>query len=97
MTDDQANAYPTQVAEVERVDEPSGEIPHTPQISLTFLLVSGRRRTMNFDPAYTVGRVKELVWNTWPGGSFSSSPVGLMYPSSFHQTGRTSDHLPRHS
>ncbi|KAF8908011.1 ubiquitin-related domain-containing protein [Mucidula mucida] len=22
---------------------------------------------MNFDPAYTVGRVKELVWNTWPG------------------------------
>ncbi|KAF9039463.1 hypothetical protein BDZ89DRAFT_382853 [Hymenopellis radicata] len=70
MTDDQVDAYPTQVAEVERADEPAGEIPRTPQISLTFLLVSGRRRTMNFDPTYTVGRVKELVWNTWPGGSF---------------------------
>ncbi|KAJ6583171.1 hypothetical protein B0H10DRAFT_1701098, partial [Mycena sp. CBHHK59/15] len=40
--------------------------PHTPQTPLTFLLVSGRRRTMAFDPATTVGRVKELVWNAWP-------------------------------
>ncbi|KAJ6516466.1 hypothetical protein C8R45DRAFT_245606 [Mycena sanguinolenta] len=38
----------------------------TPQTSLTFLLVDGRRRTMAFDPTTTVGRVKELVWNAWP-------------------------------
>ncbi|KAI0635014.1 ubiquitin-related domain-containing protein [Trametes polyzona] len=55
-------------------DAPAGEsgqlaeeaIPQTPQVSLTFLLVSGRRRTMSFEPETTVGRVKELVWNTWP-------------------------------
>ena len=43
-------------------------IPQTAQVSLTFLLVSGRRRTMGFDPETTVGRVKELVWNAWPNG-----------------------------
>jgi hypothetical protein len=44
------------------------EVPTTPQAALTFLLVTGRRRTMAFDPETTVGRVKELVWNTWPSG-----------------------------
>ncbi|KAJ7638328.1 hypothetical protein FB45DRAFT_902525 [Roridomyces roridus] len=39
--------------------------PHD-QTFLSFLLVSGRRRTMGFDPETTVGRVKELVWNAWP-------------------------------
>jgi hypothetical protein len=36
--------------------------------------VSGRRRTMSFEPETTIGRVKELVWNTWLGGE---SPIGL--------------------
>jgi hypothetical protein len=40
-----------------------------------FLLVSGRRRSMAFDPETTVGRVKELVWNTWPIGTLSFAPV----------------------
>lgn len=40
------------------------------QVSLTFLLVTGRRRVMTFDSQTTVGRVKELVWNTWPNGEF---------------------------
>jgi predicted GTPase len=48
-------------------------IPQTPQTALTFLLVSGRRRTMSFDPDTTVGRVKELVWNAWPNGASASS------------------------
>jgi hypothetical protein len=43
-------------------------VPQMPQTSLTFLLVSGRRRTMSFEPDTTVGRVKELVWNAWPSG-----------------------------
>lgn len=42
--------------------------PRLPQVVLTFLLVSGRRRTMAFDPATTIGRVKELAWNAWPNG-----------------------------
>jgi len=45
-------------------------VPQTPQTLLTFLLVSGRRRTMSFEPDTTVGRVKELVWNAWPSGVF---------------------------
>lgn len=49
------------------------EIPQTPQISLTFLLISGKRRTMGFEPETTVGRVKELVWNAWPGGKYPSN------------------------
>ncbi|KDQ60392.1 hypothetical protein JAAARDRAFT_605042 [Jaapia argillacea MUCL 33604] len=42
------------------------EVPQTPRTSVTFLLVTGRRRTMSFEPDTTVGRVKELIWNTWP-------------------------------
>lgn len=49
-------------------------VPQTPQVSLTFLLVSGRRRTMTFDPVTTVGRVKELVWNAWPADWQDESP-----------------------
>ena len=46
-------------------------VPQVPQTLVQFLLVSGRRRSMAFDPETTVGRVKELVWNTWPNGTFS--------------------------
>jgi hypothetical protein len=61
-------------------DEPEGQeaasIPQIPQTMLQFLLVSGRRRSMVFEPETTVGRVKELVWNTWPNGvSRSRSPL----------------------
>lgn len=41
-------------------------VPQMAQVTLTFLLVSGRRKTQTFDPETTVGRVKELVWNAWP-------------------------------
>jgi hypothetical protein len=44
-------------------------VPQVPQTLVQFLLVSGRRRSMAFDPETTVGRVKELVWNTWPNGT----------------------------
>jgi hypothetical protein len=50
------------------VDGHAVQVPQTPQVFMTFLLVSGRRRTMSFDPAMTIGRVKELVWNAWPAG-----------------------------
>ncbi|KAF5349116.1 hypothetical protein D9756_009457 [Leucocoprinus leucothites] len=42
------------------------DVPQTPQAFLTFLLVSGKRRTMSFEPETTIGRVKELIWNAWP-------------------------------
>ena len=44
----------------------------TPQTYLTFLVISGRRKTMSFEPETTVVRVKELVWNAWPSGIFHS-------------------------
>ncbi|KAL0564884.1 hypothetical protein V5O48_017153, partial [Marasmius crinis-equi] len=37
--------------------------PQTPQVHLCFLLISGKRKTMSFEPEMTLGRVKELVWN----------------------------------
>ena len=49
-------------------------IPQTPQVSLTFLLVTGLRKTQSFDPETTVGRVKELVWNAWPARDAGPSP-----------------------
>ncbi|KAK7457881.1 hypothetical protein VKT23_010225 [Stygiomarasmius scandens] len=36
------------------------------KIPLTFLLITGARRSMSFDPETTVGRVKELIWGGWP-------------------------------
>ncbi|KAI0703179.1 ubiquitin-related domain-containing protein [Earliella scabrosa] len=54
-------------------------IPQTPQVSLTFLLVSGRRRTMSFEPETTVGRVKELVWNAWPNDWQDERPPAPSY------------------
>jgi hypothetical protein len=47
----------------------AGSVPQTPQTYVTFLHISGRRRTMAFDPETTIGRLKELVWNSWPGGT----------------------------
>jgi hypothetical protein len=44
-------------------------VPQAPQVALSFLLQSGKRRTMSFDSETTVGRVKELVWNGWPTGA----------------------------
>ncbi|KAH7882497.1 hypothetical protein F5I97DRAFT_1910854 [Phlebopus sp. FC_14] len=55
---DHVNAVPHESAEP--------PIPQISQVSLTFLLVSGQRKSQSFDPETTVGRVKELVWNAWP-------------------------------
>ncbi|KAK7457867.1 hypothetical protein VKT23_010211 [Stygiomarasmius scandens] len=42
------------------------QITMEPKIPLTFLLITGARRSMSFDPETTVGRVKELIWGGWP-------------------------------
>jgi hypothetical protein len=46
----------------------SQTVPQMPLVYLTFLLISGRRRTMSFEPESPIGRVKELAWNSWPTG-----------------------------
>jgi hypothetical protein len=58
-------------------------VPQVPQTLVQFLLVSGRRRSMAFVPETTVGRVKELVWNSWPNGTSANSvpPLFSFFPS----------------
>lgn len=53
----------------------SETVPQTPQTYLTFLLISGRRRTMSFEPESPISRVKELVWNSWPTGQCSPTSI----------------------
>ncbi|KAG8887657.1 hypothetical protein FRC00_000334, partial [Tulasnella sp. 408] len=43
------------------------QVPATPKVSITLLLVSGRRRTAEFEKQTTIGELKEIVWSTWPG------------------------------
>ncbi|CAL1709368.1 unnamed protein product [Somion occarium] len=76
--DDAIAQEETPAAEAE-ADEVEPAVPHVPQVSLTFLLVSGRRRTMSFDHEATVGRVKELVWNAWPNDWQDERPPGPSY------------------
>ncbi|KAF8485683.1 hypothetical protein JB92DRAFT_3131086 [Gautieria morchelliformis] len=59
----------TNVSTAQPSPSPSNQLlPSTtmPELSITFLLISGRRRTMSFASSTTIGRVKELVWNSWP-------------------------------
>ena len=49
------------------------------EISLTFLLISGRRRTMSFASSTTIGRIKELVWNSWPADWSDERPPAPNY------------------
>jgi len=53
------------------VQQQAGEdtVPQTPQTYVTFLVISGKRRTLAFEPSTTIGRVKELAWNSWPAGN----------------------------
>lgn len=57
---------PTQL-EPTTTEEP---VPQTPLTYLTFLLISGKRRTMSFEPETAIGRMKELAWNSWPAGTW---------------------------
>ncbi|KAF8157068.1 hypothetical protein B0H34DRAFT_484626 [Crassisporium funariophilum] len=54
-------------------------VPQMPQTYLTFLLISGRRRTMSFEPETAIGRVKELAWNSWPADWQDDRPPAPSY------------------
>lgn len=59
----------SKVGSEEEETSPDTMLLQTPQAYITFLVISGRRRTMSFEPETTLGRVKELVWNAWPTGN----------------------------
>lgn len=69
-----ARGAPLPPEDEHREEETGAVVPQVPQTLVQFLLVSGRRRSLAFDPETTVGRVKELVWNTWPNGTSSFEP-----------------------
>jgi hypothetical protein len=53
-------------------DQPSVSVHHgEPGINIAFLLLSGKRKTMGFDPGYTIGKVRQEVFNNWPEGERS--------------------------
>ncbi|KAI0311642.1 ubiquitin-related domain-containing protein [Amylostereum chailletii] len=85
IDDDKTSTYSAPVDQDARDLDPqesvdvSPPVPQTPQSSVTFLLVSGRRRTMLFEPETTVGRVKELLWNTWPNDWQDERPPAPSY------------------
>lgn len=55
------------------------QVPQTPQVFITFLVISGRRKTMSFEPETTLGRLKELVWNSWPPEWEDERPMAPSY------------------
>ncbi|EIW71022.1 hypothetical protein TREMEDRAFT_28173 [Tremella mesenterica DSM 1558] len=40
--------------------------PSKPMIHLRVLIISGQSHLFTFEPTFTVGRVKELIWSMWP-------------------------------
>jgi hypothetical protein len=39
-----------------------------PTVNITFLLPSGKRKTISFDPEFTVGKVRQEIFDDWPEG-----------------------------
>lgn len=72
------------------------DVPQTPQAFLTFLLVSGKKRTMSFEQDTTIGRVKELIWNAWPSG-MCSFHFPEFYSPTLSQSGKKTAHQRLHS
>ncbi|KAJ3523854.1 hypothetical protein NM688_g8658 [Phlebia brevispora] len=64
--DEDDDVEPTESNNASQDNQEAPPVPQTPQVALTFLLMSGKRRSMTFEPETTVGRTKELVWNAWP-------------------------------
>ncbi|ODN79398.1 hypothetical protein, variant [Cryptococcus amylolentus CBS 6039] len=56
------SASSTSLAKVPPVDDS----PQPDKVHLKVLVISGQNRFYSFEPDCTVGRVKELVWSSWP-------------------------------
>ncbi|WWC59643.1 uncharacterized protein I303_102202 [Kwoniella dejecticola CBS 10117] len=41
-------------------------IPPTPKVHVKVLIISGQTKVLSFEPEMTVGRMKELIWSSWP-------------------------------
>jgi len=68
----EAMAEPTPSPITQQIPEPA--ISETSKVSITLLLVSGRRRTQEFDRKVTIGELKEIVWSNWPSDWADEQP-----------------------
>lgn len=53
---------------------PSTPPPKTTDVAVTFLLITGSRKTMHFAPTMTFGRVKEAFWSAWSPENSAEKP-----------------------
>ena len=57
-------------------DQPPASVHHgETSINVTFLLLSGKRKTIGFDPGYTLGKVRQEIFNRWPEGERSNLQI----------------------
>ncbi|OCF45775.1 hypothetical protein I317_00263 [Kwoniella heveanensis CBS 569] len=47
-------------------ESPKANAPPVPKVHIKALIISGQSRMLSFEPELTVGRMKELIWNSWP-------------------------------
>ncbi|WVQ98242.1 hypothetical protein IAU59_005365 [Kwoniella sp. CBS 9459] len=47
-------------------ESPKVNAPPVPKVHIKALIISGQSRALSFEPELTVGRMKELIWNSWP-------------------------------
>ncbi|WVQ79896.1 hypothetical protein IAT38_001996 [Cryptococcus sp. DSM 104549] len=40
--------------------------PSVPKVHIRALVISGQSHVFSFEPEITVGRLKELIWSSWP-------------------------------
>jgi len=60
--------------EQESLEPAITSISEASKVSITLLLVSGRRRTQEFDRKTTIGDLKEMVWSNWPSDWADEQP-----------------------
>ncbi|WVQ69435.1 uncharacterized protein L199_007652 [Kwoniella botswanensis] len=56
----------TQLTQQDEVVENVQSIPTTPKVHVKVLIISGQSKVLSFEPELTVGRMKELIWSSWP-------------------------------
>ena len=71
--------YQPESAQSPMADQPPASVHQgDPSINITFLLLSGRRKTMAFDPEYTLGKVRQEVFDKWPEGERSNLHIPFL-------------------
>ncbi|WVR04774.1 hypothetical protein IAU60_001786 [Kwoniella sp. DSM 27419] len=63
---DAVAVVPASVMEAEDAAKSVPSAAPVPKVHIRALIISGQSRVMSYEPELTVGRMKELIWNSWP-------------------------------